>query len=346
MTKLSSPIVAADALPVLDLREFNSGDAAARQGFVLALRDTVHRLGFLSLTGHGAGEALEAGVLKAARDFFALLASDKAALHMIHSPHFRGYTAAGGEITRGERDWREQFDIGSERPVLVGAASDTFEPWRRLQGPNLWPEALPGFQRALLDWQDALTSIGTTLLRALALALGQPEGAFDAAFEPDAVQHLKIIQYPGRAAREANQGVGPHKDSGFLTLLLQDREPGLQVQVGEGWIDVPPRPGTLVVNIGEALEILSGGFVTANVHRVVSPPAGSNRLSVAFFLGPRIDAELPPFVLPPDLSARARGVALDPLNPLIAHAGKNFLKGRLRSHPDVARRHYADVLAE
>jgi isopenicillin N synthase-like dioxygenase len=138
-----------------------------------------------------------------------------------------------------------------------------------------------------------------------------------------------------------------------LTLLLQDTQAGLQVWEREGhgretgtgrWIDAPPIPGTLVVNIGEVLEILSNGYLRANIHQVVSPPANQDRLSVAFFLSPRLDAELPELVLPPPLAARARGVDRDPKNPLIAHTGRNLLKGRLRSHPEVAQRFYADVL--
>ena len=34
----------------------------------------------------------------------------------------------------------------------------------------------------------------------------------------------------------------------------------------------------------------------------------------------------------------------DPNNPLFRQVGENYLKGRLRSHPDVARRHYADLI--
>jgi isopenicillin N synthase-like dioxygenase len=65
---------------------------------------------------------------------------------------------------------------------------------------------------------------------------------------------------------------------------------------------------------------------------------------VAFFLSPRLDAELPELALPSALAAKARGVERDPKNPLIAHTGRNLLKGRLRSHPEVAQRFYADVL--
>ncbi|KAK9694830.1 hypothetical protein K7432_013267 [Basidiobolus ranarum] len=53
-------------------------------------------------------------------------------------------------------------------------------------------------------------------------------------------------------------GVGPHKDYGFLTILLQDNVGGLQIQTRQGeWIDAPSIPDTFVVNIGEAFERLT-----------------------------------------------------------------------------------------
>ena len=102
--------------------------------------------------------------------------------------------------------------------------------------------------------------------------------------------------------------------------------------------------GTFVINIGEQLELASDGYLRATMHRVVSPPAGTQRLSAAFFLGARLDATVPVLTLPPALATHARGPEQDPLNPLIREVGLNYLKGRLRSHPDVARRHHADLL--
>lgn len=81
------------------------------------------------------------------------------------------------------------------------------------------------------------------------------------------------------------------------------------------------------------------------VHRVVTPPAGTDRLSIALFLGARLDSTVPVLTLSPALAAEARGVSQDPHNPLFRDVGKNYLKGRLRSHPDVARRHHADLLS-
>jgi isopenicillin N synthase-like dioxygenase len=338
---LSSP-----SLPVLDLREFTEGDALQRERFVHTLREVAHGVGFFYLRGYGTALGQEEALFDVARAFFALPAERKQALQMVNSPHFRGYTGPGLEITRGAQDWREQVDFGAEYPAI--AQGPGVPVWTRLQGPNQWPTDLPGLRTAVVAWQQALTVAGRQLLRALALALGQSEDRFDAAFATAPIQHVKLIRYPGRGADVSQQGVGAHKDSGCLTLLLQHREAGLQVLdrsvPGEAWIDVPPIEGTVVINLGEVLEVQSGGYLRANIHRVVSPPQSRERFSIAFFLSPQLDAELPPLPLPPELAARARGVDRDPRNPLIAHTGRNLLKGRLRSHPDVAERHYADVL--
>jgi isopenicillin N synthase-like dioxygenase len=283
-------------------------------------------------------------VQREARAFFALPEAEKLAVEMIHSPHFRGYTRAGREITRGAPDWREQFDIHAEREALPqrpGAPA-----WTRLQGPNQWPAEHRALRPTLLAWQAALTLVAIRLLSAFAEALEQPKDAFEAITRDLPNQAMKIIRYPGRVTAESEQGVGAHKDSGLLTLLVQDTAGGLQVQGEDGWIDATPIPGSFVVNIGELLELASNGYLKATVHRVVSPPAGRDRLSVAFFLGARLDATVPLLDLPPHLAAEAMGPTADPLNPLFRNVGENYLKGRLRSHPDVAERHYADLLAE
>jgi isopenicillin N synthase-like dioxygenase len=92
------------------------------------------------------------------------------------------------------------------------------------------------------------------------------------------------------------------------------------------------------------LELATDGYLKATVHRVVTPPAGTDRLSVAFFLGAPFDAEVPLLDLAPHLKAQAGGVTRDPHNPLFRNSGQNALKSRLRSHPDVAARHHADLL--
>lgn len=330
------------SLPILDLARLDAGETE-RRTFLEELRRAAREIGFFYLVGHGIPDARIAGVQALARRFFALPAAEKRAVAMVKSPHFRGYTEAGAEITRGRADWREQFDIGAERPALPrepGAPA-----WTRLQGPNLWPTALPELRPELLAWQEAVTQVGIRLLEAFALALGQPADAFAPIYAGAPNQHIKIIRYPGREATPDDQGVGAHKDSGFLTLLVQDDEGGLEVtDDAGGWIAASPVPGAFVVNVGELLELASNGYLRATIHRVVTPRAGRDRLSVAFFLGARHDATVPLLDLPPALAAQAGGAASDPDNPLFREVGRNYLKGRLRSHPDVAAAHYADLL--
>lgn len=329
------------SLPVLDIGRFDAGPEQ-RAGFLRDLRAAARGPGFFYLVGHGIPQDLIDDVLGLTRRFFALPEKDKLEIEMVRSPHFRGYNRAGLEHTRGKPDWREQIDIGAERepkPHDPGA-----RPWDRLQGPNQWPSALPELESVLLRYQTEVTALGIRVLRAFAAALDQPENVFEPIYSPAPNQLLKIIRYPGRSDREGNQGVGAHKDSGFVTVLLQEKTAGLQVEAEDGWIDAPPVPGTFVVNIGELLELASNGYLRANVHRVTSPPPDADRLSVAFFLGARLDATVPVLDLSPELKAQARGLTQDPLNPLFREVGRNFLKSRLRSHPDVARRHHADLL--
>lgn len=331
----------AATLPVLDLARYTS--SAERDAFLADLRHAARDIGFFYLINHGVDDALQHAVQREARRFFALTESQKEQVAMIHSPHFRGYNRAASEITRGQPDWREQFDIGAERPALL--LSDSDPRWRRLQGPNLWPGALPTLKPALLDWQRAMTSMALRLLRAFAEALQLPADAFDALYGSKPNEHIKLIRYPGQHATQSAQGVGAHKDSGFLSFLLQDEQKGLQVEVApDRWIDAAPRAGSFVVNIGELLELATNGYLRATVHRVVSPPADRERLSIAFFLGAQLEANVPLYTLPSHLAEEARGPESDPLNPLLRDVGWNYLKGRLRSHPDVAERYYRDVL--
>lgn len=330
------------ALPTLDLSLLD-GTAAQRQGFLDDLRHAARDVGFFYLTGHGIDSVLLQHVQDHACQFFALPDSEKAAVGMINSPHFRGYNRAASEITRGKPDLREQFDLGAEREVL---ATDENSPlWARLQGPNQWPQALPTLKPLLLQWQQAMTGMSLRLLQAFAQSLALGQEAFDPLYGDKPNEHIKLMRYPGQASDESNQGVGAHKDSGFLSFLLQDQQAGLQVEIEEGrWIDALPRANTLVVNIGELLELATNGYLRATVHRVLSPAEGRERLSIAFFLGAQLDAVVPLYPLPTALLREARGPASDPANPLFRDVGWNYLKGRLRSHPDVAQRYYADAL--
>ena len=328
-------------LPILDLGRFDRGgrDQAA---FLKDLRHAARDIGFFYLAGHGIAPAEVDELFAEAKRFFTLPEADKQAIAMVNSPQFRGYTQVGGERTAGEADWREQLDFGVERdpvPQRPGVPA-----WTRLQGPNQWPESQPSLKPAILNWQSKVTAVAIRLLEAFALALEQPRDAFEPIYGDKPNHRMKIVRYPGRDQTGGDQGVGAHKDGGFLTLLLQDDNRGLQVDYGGAWVDADPIAGTFVVNIGELLELASNGYLKATIHRVVTPLAGVQRYSIPFFFSARLDAEIPLLDLPPELAAEATGPASDPANPLFRNVGTNVLKSRLRSHPDVAERHYSDLV--
>lgn len=325
-------------LPILDLSQLDQGPAAA-EDFRARLREATHEVGFFYLTGTGVSPELEARLHQAALDFFALPEAEKLAIENVNSPHFRGYTRIGGERTQGKVDWREQIDIGPERtPVADGPA------FNRLIGPNLWPAAQPELREVVAEWHATLSDVSRRLLRAWAEALGASPTYFDDHFgEPSTL--IKIVRYPGTHEPEPQQGVGAHKDSGVLTLLwVAPGKGGLQVERDGEWVDAPPVPGAFVVNIGELLEYATGGYLRATNHRVVSPKAPDERISIPFFFDPALDKRLPLIDLPAELAARSRGVSDDPSNPIHALYGENALKSRLRAHPDVAAIHHADLV--
>ncbi len=333
------------SLPIVDLSLLDSGEEGAEQ-FREQLRKVTHDVGFFYLVGHGIDQNLIDSVLEQSRKFFELPQEQKLAIENVNSPQFRGYTRVGGELTHGDIDWREQIDIGPERDV-VEAAPDVPDYWR-LEGPNLWPESQPELRETVEQWNSELSGLALRLLQQWALSLGSPENSFDAAFAGNAYSLLKIVRYPGESNPEPKQGVGAHRDGGVLTLLLvEPGKGGLQVEHEGEWIEAPSIPGAFVVNIGEMLELATGGYLKATLHRVISPRVGTDRISIPFFFNPALDTVMPRLELPAELAAEARGLSVDPTNsPILTTYGDNALRYRLRAHPNVAEVHHQDLLAK
>ena len=317
------------ALPVLDLR---ADPDRLRED----LRRAAHEVGFFYLIGHAVPAGLAGRVFEQARRLFALPQAAKDSIAMVRSPHFRGYTRMGGELTGGEVDWREQIDIGPERAARGEQGGPDYL-W--LEGPNQWPAALPELPGSIAEWDAALSSVGRTLLRHWAVSLGSPPDVFAPAFAETPATLIKLIRYPAQAS--SAQGVGAHRDPGVLTLLLAEPgSRGLQVRPAgrPRWIDVPPVEGAFIVNIGELLEVATGGYLRATEHRVNLNVAAGERISLAYFFNPRLDSSIPVLALPDGLAADAR-VVDDPSNPMFPVYGHNLWKARLRAHPDVAAAH-------
>lgn len=92
-----------------------------------------------------------------------------------------------------------------------------------------------------------------------------------------------------------------HTDYNTLTFLFHQPVAGLQVQTKDGWKYVRSDPDSIIVNVADALEFLSGGYLKSTVHRVVRPPADQAdkpRLSLIYFARPEAAIKLEPIRSP------------------------------------------------
>lgn len=114
--------------------------------------------------------------------------------------------------------------------------------------------------------------------------------------------HLRYMKYHRRTEEQNrlldNVWVKGHTDFGSLTLLFRQPVAALQVRTPAGeWNWVKPYPGSITVNLADALEFLTNGFLKSSVHRVVVPPPdqqGIDRLGVLYFVRPEDDVQLRP----------------------------------------------------
>ncbi len=325
-------------IPVIDISKLD-GSESDRKQLIEDLRFAAHDVGFFYISGHNIPKFVTDNILSETKKFFNHPVEEKAEIDNINSKQFRGYTRFGYELTNGTPDRREQIDIGPERESIYEIAPE--KRFLGLVGPNQWPTFQPSLKPAVQDWLKYSQEISLKVLSALALTLELPENFFEQWFDEQSHFHTKLIRYEGQGNDSSNQGVGAHKDYGFLALLLQDNVGGLQVQTLDGeWVDAPPIEDTFVFNIGEVLEIITNGYFRATVHRVLSPKGNIERFSIPFFYGPRLDAVITPIKLSAELTAQSRGIEADPNNPLIANYGENSLKGWLRAHPKVAEKYW------
>lgn len=277
------------SVPVVDIAALGSGDEAAEARTIAALKEAASQVGFLHVTGHGIAPAVIERLQSAAKHFFAQPEAVKRASYIGRSTNHRGYVPEGEEtLGEGKRDRKEAFDLALDLPAAA------VPPAHPMLGPNQWPE-LPGFREDVMAYYGAVFAVGQRLLGGFARALGQPAEALGRLVTTPPSQ-LRLIHYPHDPAAADAPGIGAHTDYECFTLLLCSG-PGLEVmnQAGE-WIDAPPVPGALVVNIGDMLEYWSGGQFVATSHRVRK--VAEERWSFPLFFALDYDTELRPLGQP------------------------------------------------
>ncbi|KIW18270.1 hypothetical protein PV08_02558 [Exophiala spinifera] len=347
------------SIPTIDLSK--AQNSLTRAEVLEELRHALLEVGFLYLANYSPVYSTIDDLVRILPPLFGLPQDVKESVALVNSPHFLGYSKFGSETTAKAQDHREQFELANELEDKYGR-DNTLPLYSRLQGPNQWIKSsdIPALREKVEAYVAALQDVASRFLALVEEALGLPKDSLACFTGPQ--DRLKLVHYrpdSTDATGDAHtQGVGPHKDSsGWMTFLLQASNPsikGLQALSKSGeWLDVPPVPNTLVVNMGQAFEVVTNGVCKATTHRVLLPPGDYDRYSVPFFQGVR-----------PDLTKRdlqalwqhfdqnrwhtsesAEGQRID--SPFLQGQydtwGEAQLRTKIRSHRDVGKKFYADV---
>ena len=277
-------------IPVIDIGPLRDGSDPN------TVADALHRasrdVGFIYVANHGMSETLIRSTREAALAFFRLPEGQKSQVAV--SDRHRGYLGLGGAKmqTGAKSDLKESFIFGYE-----DADGHTPED-HPLRGANRWPESAPEVRRQALAYFRAAQRVAHHLLRGFAIGLGKQADFFlQKTVTP--MSRASFVYYPPQdAAMGPDQfGVGPHTDFGVLTVLCQDDVGGLQVQdAADEWVNAPPIPGTLVVNVGDLLARWTNDSYRSTPHRVVNS-SGRERLSLVLAYDPEPETMIDPCML-------------------------------------------------
>lgn len=278
MATISADIIASVSLNDADLDP---------DGFASKLGRSFVEYGFAIISDHGIREDLIRRAEGKAKAFFALPEDVKRKYFVAGGGGARGYTPFGIETAKGRKahDLKEFWHVGRDLPPGHS--------FRDHMPDNLWPSEIPSFKDTFLELFATFDETGLKILKAIARYLGIAEDYFEDAVR-DGNSVLRALHYPPQTEPTGEHiRAGAHEDINAITLLLGAEEAGLELLTRDGrWIPVSPKPGELVINIGDMLQRLTNGLLRSTSHRVVNPAperASRARYSMPFFLHFRSD---------------------------------------------------------
>jgi isopenicillin N synthase-like dioxygenase len=213
----------------------------------------------------------------------------------VEKTNYRGYVPLGyftpndGTTKPDQYEaWKLHFDVPEHSPV--GQQSPLYR-------PNRWPPIAHKVKDAVLAYWASMDRLNGAVLAALCRALKlDADWVLSTLVNP--LTNMTLLNYPPSPPKAANWGIHPHKDFNYLTFLAHDPVGGLEVRTPEGgWIDAACEPDEFVMNVGDMLELQSGGRLVSTPHRVINR-SGQARQSFPYFSVPRFDVRVEP-LLPP-----------------------------------------------
>ncbi|XP_028947851.2 1-aminocyclopropane-1-carboxylate oxidase homolog 1-like [Malus sylvestris] len=251
------------SIPVIDLQGLELDSPTKRNEIVAKVGEASETWGFFQIANHGIPVDVLEEIKDGVRGFFEQDTEVKKELYtrdplkpLVYNSNFDLYSAPA-------TNWRDTF--------LCYVAPNPTK-----------PEDLPQVCRDILvEYSKHVMKLGKLLFELLSEALGLKPSRLN---DMDCSEGLLILghYYPSCPQPELTMGTSKHADNDFLTVLLQDHIGGLQVLHQRKWVDVPPVPGALVVNIGDLLQLISNDRFKSIQHRVQANCVGP-RISVASF---------------------------------------------------------------
>lgn len=241
------------------------------------LIESITNTGFVVITDHGIPASLIRNAQDDWRDFFLSKLEYKKLFVNGNDPNM-GYKGMRTEKAVGAKvaDLKEYFHWKPGKEIPDGPGVSTLEMFLKLDriGQRILEiiDSENDNQGSFTTYTDDCFKSDNTIVR----ALYYPAMDFDA--EPGAV----------RAAA--------HEDINFITLLVAASAPGLQVKDKNGkWHDVPHEDNSIVMNIGDMLQLASNGRYKSTTHRVINPENNTeDRISMPLFVHPNSSTVLAP----------------------------------------------------
>jgi len=304
-------------IPTVDLADIASADADRRKPAEEALRRAFRQFGLVYVKGHAVDPAALGRFYDAFRAFVARPADEKAPFGRADLWYQRGWTPPNTEIavaSGGQPDFKECYFAAP-----YDADPELALQYPELYPPNVWPTPEPaGFRDGFLGLGRALHEAGQTLLECCARSLGLPADAFTRRGAKGA--HVtRVLNYLPLREDQVNTPIvwgEEHTDFNMLTLLPGGRfydpagKPAPKPDDKSGLFlrtraDADAPAGTMVrglapegcitVQVGQELEILTGGELLATPHVITAPGVpGWSRLSSAHFVHMSCDEVLYP----------------------------------------------------